>query len=151
MHTKDFLRYIAEEIHSTVFATVDQTGRPVTCAIDMMDYDDSGLYFLTAKGKKFYDRLKANENIALTAMKGNDTLSSIAISIQGKAREIGPEMLPALFEKNPYMQKIYPDIRSRSALTVFKIYQGSGEWFDLTQFPIQRKTFSFGGIWTVPR
>lgn len=146
MQTKDFLRYIAEEIHSTVFATIDQTGRPVTCAIDMMDYDDSGLYFLTAKGKKFYDRLKANENIALTAMKGNDTLSSIAISIQGKAREIGPEMLPALFEKNPYMQKIYPDIRSRSALTVFKIYQGSEEWFDLTQFPIQRKTFSFGGI-----
>ena len=33
-------------------------GEPVTCAIDIMDYDTDGLYFLTAKGKNFYNRLK---------------------------------------------------------------------------------------------
>lgn len=60
MQTKDYLQYIVEKIHSTVFATVDNEGRPVTCAIDMMDYDENGLYFLTARGKNFYDRLKAN-------------------------------------------------------------------------------------------
>lgn len=49
MSGKDYLKYIAEEIHTTVFATVDKEGRPVTCAIDMMDYDENGLYFLTAK------------------------------------------------------------------------------------------------------
>ncbi len=59
MQAKDYLQYIVEKIHSTVFATVDGEGRPVTCAIDIMDYDESGLYFLTAKGKNFYDRLKA--------------------------------------------------------------------------------------------
>ena len=94
MQTKDYLQYIATKIHSTVFATVDAEGRPVTCAIDMMDYDDSGLYFLTAKGKNFYDRLKANENVAFTAMKGKDTLSCVAVSVQGKAKEIGPDRLP---------------------------------------------------------
>jgi hypothetical protein len=51
MNTKDYLKYIVDEIHSTVVATIDDNGLPVTCAIDMMDYDDSGLYFLTAKAK----------------------------------------------------------------------------------------------------
>ena len=145
MEAKDYLKYIVEEIHSTVFATVDQEGRPITCAIDMMDWDEGGLYFLTAKGKNFYDRLKANENIAFTAMKGEDTLSCVAVSVQGKANEIGPDSLPDLFRKNPYMEKIYPDVRSRSALTVFKISEGTGEWFDLSKQPVERASFSFGG------
>ncbi|MFR6280699.1 MAG: 4Fe-4S binding protein [Lacrimispora saccharolytica] len=145
MQTRNYLKYIAEEIHSSVFATVDSQGRPVTCAIDIMDYNESGLYSLTAKGKNFYDRLKANENIAFTAMKGEDTLSCVAVSVQGKAKEIGPDKLPDLFRKNLYMEKIYPDIPSRSALTVFKIYEGAGEWFDLSKRPIDRASFSFGG------
>ena len=49
---------IVEEIHSTVIATVDDNGLPVTCAIDIMDFDENGLYFLIAKEKGFYDRLK---------------------------------------------------------------------------------------------
>lgn len=70
MTVQEYLDFLVNEIHSTVFATVDSEGRPVTCAIDIMDYDESGLYFLTARGKNFYDRLKANENVAFTAMKG---------------------------------------------------------------------------------
>ena len=54
----NYLKYLVEEIHTTVVATVDDAGLPVTAAIDMMDYDEGGLYFLTAKGKGFYDRLK---------------------------------------------------------------------------------------------
>lgn len=96
MQAKDYLQYIAEKIHSTVFATVDSGGRPVTCAIDIMDCDENGLYFLTARGKHFYNRLKANENIAFTAMKGGDTLSRVAVSVQGKAKEIGPGRLPGI-------------------------------------------------------
>lgn len=144
MQTKNYLKYIVEEIHSTVFATVDKNGHPVTCAIDIMDYDESGLYFLTATGKNFYRRLKNNENIAFTAMKGEDTLSCVAVSVQGKVKEIGPDKIPELFRKNPYMEKIYPDVCSRSVLTVFKIYEGVGEWFDLTKLPIERNSFSFG-------
>ena len=145
MEAKTYLKYIAEEIHSAVFATVDREGRPVTCAIDIMDWAEDGLYFLTAKGKNFYQRLKENENVALTAMKGSTTLSSVAVSVQGKAKEIGPGKLSDLFRKNPYMEKIYPDARARSALTVFKIYEGTGEWFDLSKRPIERASFSFGG------
>lgn len=141
----DYLRYIVDEIHSVVFATVDGEGRPVTCAIDIMDSDETGLHFLTARGKKFYERLKADGNIAFTAVKGRDTLSSVAVSVQGKAKELGSALIPALFEKNPYMNEIYPTESSRSALTVFKIYEGSGEYFDLGKKPIERAEFAFGG------
>lgn len=141
----DYLKYIVDQLHSVVFATVDGSGRPVTCAIDIMDCDESGLYFLTARGKKFCERLKASENIAFTAMKGRDTLSSVAVSVQGRAKELGSELIPALFEKNPYMKEIYPTESSRSALTVFKIYEGSGEYFDLSKKPIERADFAFGG------
>lgn len=145
MKIVNYLRYIVDEIHSVVFATVDEDGHPITCAVDIMDHDAGGLYFLTAKGKNFYDRLKADENIAFTGMKGKDTLSCTAVSIRGKAREIGRARLADLFHKNSYMEKLYPDAGSRSALTVFQIYEGSGEWFDLSNLPLERESFTFGG------
>lgn len=72
METKDYLSYIMNKIHRTIVATVDDEGLPVTAAIDMMDNDDQSLYFLTAKGKNFYDRLIKRGFLALTAMKGEE-------------------------------------------------------------------------------
>lgn len=146
MDTRDYLKYIVDEIHTVIVATVDKEGLPVTSAIDIMDFDDESLYFLTAKGKGFYDRLKDKEFLAFTAIKGEDTLSSVAISLKGKVREIGNEKIPYLFEKNSYMNSIYPTEKSRAQLTVFQIYEGQGEWFDLSKKPIERATFVFGDI-----
>ena len=123
----DYLKYLVQEIHSTIVATVDKNGLPVTCAIDIMDYDENGLYFLTAKGKGFYNRLVNKGYLALTGMKGEDTMSCVALSVRGKVKEIGAARLPRLFELNPYMTEIYPTEESRKALTVFCIYEGSGE------------------------
>ena len=78
-------------------------------------------------------------------MKGEDTMHCAALSIRGKVRELGGDLIPRLFEKNPYMNAIYPDAASRSALTVFVIYEGNGEWFDLSKKPIERDSFAFGG------
>lgn len=58
---KKYLEYIVNEIHTTIVATVNENGLPVTCVIDMMYCDENGLYFLTAKGKNFYHRLKDKE------------------------------------------------------------------------------------------
>lgn len=145
MNAEQYLKYLVEEIHTTVVATVDDEGLPVTAAIDMMDFDENGLHFLTAKGKSFYDRLTKRGYMALTAVKGTDTMTSVAISVRGKVKEIGASYLPRLFEKNPYMCDIYPNEESRRALTVFKLYEGNGEWFDLSKKPIERASFSFGG------
>ena len=145
MEAKDYLDYLVHEIHTTVVATVDDEGLPVTAAIDMMDSDENGLYFLTARGKRFYDRLKQRGFLALTAVKGETTMSSVAVSVRGKVRELGYDKIPMLFEKNPYMREIYPTEEAMRALTVFQIYEGSGEWFDLSKKPIERASFSFGG------
>ncbi|MBP3919531.1 MAG: 4Fe-4S binding protein [Clostridia bacterium] len=145
MSASTYLNYIVNEIHTTVAATVDDNGLPVTAAIDMMDWDENGLYFLTAKGKGFYDRLKKREYIALTGVKGDDTMSCTAVSVRGKVKELGSDWLPRLFEKNPYMNEIYPTAQSQKALTVFCLYEGVGEWFDLSKKPIERVSFPFGG------
>ena len=141
----DHLAYIVNEIHTTIVATVDDEGLPVTAAIDMMDSDGESLYFLTARGKGFYDRLIRRGFLALTAIKGESTMTRVAVSLRGKVRELGHDRIPDLFEKNPYMAKIYPTEGSMQALTVFQIYEGSGEWFDLSKKPIERAAFSFGG------
>lgn len=145
MTAKDYLNYVVKKIHTTVVATVDDEGLPVTAAIDMMDTDGDSLYFLTAKGKGFYDRLIKQQFLAFTAMKGEDTMSSVAVSVRGKVRELGHDKIPELFDKNPYMHEIYPTEEAMKALTVFQIYEGSGEWFDLSKKPIERDSFTFGG------
>ena len=66
MTANDYLNFIVKQIHSTVVATVDGDGLPVTCVIDMMYADENGLYFLTAKGKNFYQRLKDRGYLAFS-------------------------------------------------------------------------------------
>lgn len=145
METKDILQYVVEEIHTSIMATINEEGHPVTCAIDLMDCDDDSIYFLTATGKGFYNRLSQLPYVALTALKGADTMHSVAVSVSGQVRELGSELLPRLFEKNPYMYDIYPTEESRKALTVFQIYCGQGEWFSLQEERIEKQNFAFGG------
>lgn len=71
-------------------------------------------------------------------------MSSVAVSVRGRVKELGSGPLPRLLEKNPYMQEIYPTPESQKALTVFQLYAGSGDWLDLSQKPIERFSFSFG-------
>lgn len=49
----DYLKLLVEEIHSTTVATIGSDGHPQTRIIDMMYYDENGVYFITAKGKEF--------------------------------------------------------------------------------------------------
>lgn len=144
MEKTEIFDFLQKQIHTVIVATNNEQGLPVTCAIDIMDYDENGLYFLTVKGKNFYKRLKANGYLSLTGIRGENTMSRIAVSVCGKAKEIGPERLQRLLDKNPYMYEIYPTEHSRSALTVFYLYEGNGEWFDLSEKPIERFPFSFG-------
>lgn len=139
-----YLQMLQKDIHTVIFATSDSKGCPVTCAIDLMLYDEDGLYFLTAKGKSFFKRLKSCPFISLTGIKGENTMTSVSITVRGKVKETGSSRLEEIFRLNPYMTEIYPTAESRRALTVFQIYKGSGEYFDLSCRPIFRESFSFG-------
>lgn len=122
----NYIKTLVEDIHSTTVATIAADGHPQTRVIDMMLWDNQGVYFLTAKGKAFYTQLMEQQYIALSATK-----DKISISLRGKIKNIGSEKLDEIFEKNVYMQSIYPG-DTRSALEVFCLYEAQGEYFDIS-------------------
>lgn len=121
-----YLKKLVEEFHSGAVATIGADGHPQTRVIDMMLWDDKGVYFLTAKGKEFYRQVMEQQFIAVSATK-----DKAAVSLRGKVKNIGSERLDEIFEKNAYMQEIYPD-DTRTALEVFCVYEAEGEYFDIS-------------------
>ncbi len=139
----DYLKILVEEIHSTVIATIDKNGHPVTRVIDMMLYDENGVYFLTAKGKEFYEQLMEQQYVSISSIKDKR-----AISLAGKVENIDAEKLDEIFEKNTYMQKIYPG-DTRTALEVFRIHSAEGNFFDISDpSHVTRGTFTIGDMET---
>ncbi len=104
----DYLKFLVEEIHSTTVATIGSDGHPQARIIDMMYYDEEGVYFLTATGKAFYDQLMEQQYVAISATKDKR-----AVSLRGNVKNIGKKNLTLMFEKNPYMKEIYPGIRGK--------------------------------------
>ena len=126
MTKNDYLKLLVEDIHSAAVATIGPDGHPQIRVIDMMLWDDGGVYFLTARGKAFYAQLTEQGYIALSAVRGK-----ASVSLRGRVRSIGGEKLDEIFEKNPYMQAIYPG-DTRKALEVFCLYEAQGEYFDIS-------------------
>lgn len=75
MKTDRYLKKLVEEIHSAVIATIGDDGHPQTRVIDMMLWDEKGLYFLTAKGKAFYSQLMEQKFIAVSGAKDKTAVS----------------------------------------------------------------------------
>lgn len=103
MTKNQYLNLLVNEFHSATMATIGADGHPVTRIIDLMLWDESGVYFLTAKGKSLYTQLMEQKFIALSA-----TADKRAISLRGKIKNIHSEKLEEIFERNPYMKGIYP-------------------------------------------
>lgn len=123
---KNYLELLVKEIHSATIATLGKDGYPQTRIIDMMHYDEGGVYFLTAKGKAFYEQLVKQKFVAISATK-----DKVSVSLRGKVKNIGKEKLGVLFDENPYMKEIYPG-DTRDALEVFCLYEAQGEYFDIS-------------------
>ena len=125
MKNRKYLKLLVDELHSATVATIGADGHPQTRIIDMMYYDEKGVYFLTAKGKEFYAQLMEQKYVAISATK-----EKIAVSLRGKIKNIGKKNLDIMFERNPYMKEIYPG-DTRDALEVFRLYEAQGEYFDI--------------------
>lgn len=137
----EYLKVLVEEIHSTTVATIGNDSHPQTRVIDMMHYDEEGVYFLTARGKAFYEQLMEQKYIAVSATKDKK-----AVSLRGKVKNIGKKNLDIMFEKNPYMKEIYPG-DTREALDVFCLYEAQGEYFDISvPSNVIRKSIIMGDI-----
>lgn len=66
----EYVKMLVEEMHSSAVATIGNDGHPQIRIIDMMYYDDNGVYFLTAQGKEFHRQLMEQKYITLSAIKG---------------------------------------------------------------------------------
>lgn len=127
------------EIRDTSMATVATDGTPRVRIIDTMIVENEKLYFLTARGKDFYEELMHTGHVAVTGLNpGWET-----IRLWGKVKNIGKERLDEIFDKNPSMNDVYPG-DSRDILDVFCLYEGEGEYFCLAEHPIVRHSFAFG-------
>jgi uncharacterized pyridoxamine 5'-phosphate oxidase family protein len=85
-----------------------------------------------------------NPVVSITGIEGETSMESFSITLQGRVNEIGSTYLDEIFEKNPYMAKIYPSVEDRNVLRVFEIYKGVMSIFDLSKKPIYQNVKSFG-------
>jgi len=133
--------YLLRKIKDVAFATVDEHGNPQVRIIDIMIVEDEKLYFVVSRGKEVYKQISDNPNIAITAM----TKDYLMIRLNGKVKKADQKLLSQVFIDNSSMNEVYPG-DSRNILDVFCIYEGYGEVFDLSNHPIYREPFSFGGM-----
>lgn len=141
----DYLQML-RDIRDTSMATISKDGTPRLRIIDTMLVEDEKLYFLTARGKDFYNELMATGRVAITGL--NDKWETVRA--WGKVKNDGQDLLGRIFEDNPSMNNVYPG-ETRDILEVFCLYEGEGEYFCLAQEPIERKPFSFGGADLSPK
>lgn len=126
------------EMKDVVFSTVNPDGQPRSRIIDVMLAEEDRLYFLTARGKEFYQELTATGYVAVTGLNRDWE----TVRVWGKVKNVGQELLGRIFDENPSMNGVYPG-DSRYILEVFCLYEGEGEYFSLAQHPIVRHPFSF--------
>ncbi len=69
MNKGDCLKILTEDIHSAAVATVAGDGHPQTRIIDMMLWDECGVYFLTAEERRFTPSLWSS-SISLFPLQG---------------------------------------------------------------------------------
>lgn len=142
MNAQDCL-HLLRELRDVAFATVSPDGTPQVRIIDVMLVEEGRLYFCTARGKEFYEQLLATGQVAICGL----TKDYKDIRLTGQARRLPEQKLwiDRIFEANPGMNQVYPG-ESRYILEPFCVEAGELECFDLNVSPIQRETFSLGGV-----
>ena len=125
-----------------VISTIDEDGNPTSRIIDIMFQEEDALYFLTCNVKPFYFELLKSEKIAITVMT-NDFLQ---VRIKGNCKKVEDTILKKIYEKNPSFGDLFPEEGKVNNMSVFKIYKGKGELFDLNGdfVKMQRARFDFG-------
>lgn len=108
-----------------------------------IDKEKEELYFLTARGKEFYDELVNNKQVQVISLSKYKEMIRLISNAERIPSEFQKEWLDRLFEENSYMKNVYPG-ESRFVLDVFCIRNGDIEYFNLGVHPIFRGSYVFG-------
>jgi len=147
MITKEECFKQLRDVIDAVLSTVDSEGNVQSRIIDIMHIENDKLYFVTGRGKDVYSEVLNHPQISYLSLKDNKS-----IRITGNAYKLDnqKEWVDLIFDENPFMNNVYPK-GTRYILEAFCIENYQMEFFDLTQKPIYRKTFSFGDWKVTPK
>lgn len=143
MESDEIVEFFVNDIHQAVLSTVNENGKPVSAVVDLMLLKEHKIYFMLAKGNDIYDCLQDEAEITLTGIIGRQMTEQKSVSLSGQVRNIKQELKAEILEKNGYLRKVYANEKALNVLVVFEMYCYQGEYLDLTQTPIYRKTLSF--------
>lgn len=135
---------LLRRLRDVSFATVSEEGLPSIRIIDVMHVEDERLYFLTARGKAFYNELRSKPYVAIVGM----TCDLRMVRLEGwvehptEAAE-QRRLVDWMFELNPSMSLLYEG-DARYVLEVFYVDRGMGEYYDLGQKPVLRVPYAIG-------
>lgn len=132
-------------VRDVALATVAPDGTPNVRIIDIMMVKDGLPHFLVPRGKAVHEEICANPSIAIVAQ----SIDYRTCRLKGIAERVESEpehraLIDEMFELNPSMNEIYPS-DERYICDAFRIVSGTGEFFDLGQKPILRKSYQIGG------
>lgn len=145
MTEQELFTLLQKELHSVTVSITDNKGLPWSTVMDVMLAEEGKLYFLAAKGNFIYERLKESPFMAVSRILGKSPERMQAVTLRGNVTNIGKDRLDEIFEKNAYLQEIYPNEKSRRVLEVFCMEKGEGEYITLHGSKFQRESVSFGG------
>ena len=151
MTEQELFTLLQQEMHSVTVSIAGQEGIPRSTIMDVMLAEEGGLYVLAAKGSDIYDRLKQSPAAAISGILGKSSENMRAVTLKGNLRPNGKDRLDEIFEKNAYLQEIYPNEKSRRVLEVFCMDKGEGEYITLHGAEFRRELVSFGGAQVIPK
>ncbi len=140
-------KYLDElfRIKCASITTLDEKGNPETRIINVMMVNEEGLYIICCTGKPFYKQLKDNNKVAIAAF---DTATSGAIRLQGTVIEASEqkrqEVLDFMRIHRSGFFELY-DGEDLEIVACFLVDKAEGEFYHLTDKPIFRQSFSYGG------
>ncbi len=136
---EDCFKFLRNVIDATL-STVDENGNPQSRIIDIMHIEDEKIFFLTARGKHVYHEILNHPQVSYLCLNNNKT---VRISGEAHKREDQKYWIDLMFDENRFLNNVYPG-DARYVLEPFCIENGEMEYFDLTQKPIYRKSFTLG-------
>ena len=126
------------------FATVDQDGNPQIRNISALHFEEDSFCFFTSRGKNFCQELLKDGRVQIlgyTKLKEMIRVTAKAVQVPEREQEM---WMDRIFEEQPYLTNVYPG-DTREIGVIFKIDQGSVEYFNLGVSPIFREVYTFGG------
>lgn len=136
------LRFL-RSIRDVAFATVDEQGLPAVRVIDVMAVSDRELYFLAPRGKAFHVDVMREGCVAIVGQTPDYRTCRLRGRAVRAAEAEQRDLVDLMFSLNPGMETIYPG-DARYICDVFFVAEGEGEYFDLGQKPVFRKSFALG-------